>query len=66
MYHVFREFVEIEGEEFPTYSIVAPNGYTVHDVTPDMKEAYRLANTFTDQRLAPVHLRDACEDYLAQ
>ena len=66
MYHVFKEFVEIEDKEYSTYSIAAPNGFVVHDVTPDASKAYNLAAKFSAAKLSPIHLRDAVEDFLAE
>lgn len=66
MYHVMQEIVNIDGTEYPTYAIVSPIGQVVvHDVTPNMKEAYKLASLFEELKAAPCHLLDLVEDYLA-
>ena len=66
MYHVMQETVTIDGVNYPTYAIVSPIGQVVvHDVTPNMHEAYRLAALFEEQKAEPCHLKDLVEDYLA-
>ena len=65
-YFVMKESVKVEDTVYPTYAIVSPTGLVVHDVTPNMKEAYMLAEKFEEESLMPVHFLDAVEDFLAQ
>ena len=65
-YFVFKETVNVEGEQYPTFSICDETGYCVHDVTTNQNKAYELAAKFSAAKLSPIHLRDAVEDFLAE
>ena len=62
LYFVLEETVAIDGELYPTYSIVNPMAGVCHDVTCDRNKAYKIAKRFNNANLSPVHMFDAIED----
>lgn len=59
--------VTVEGQEADTFGIeiTGEEGCArVEDVTPDRETAERLCALFARERLSPLHLTDAVEDFL--